>query len=281
MRLNSDTTLDQTFNAASLLNATGMAPGTLAVQPDGKVLVTVTPTNSAYARLIRLNADGSLDPSLNVSFQPNYYGGSIVGIPAGFRCVLVSSPAGTIVQRVIFRLIDLGEIPVVPAQVPWPASNVPPAQCIDYWTGAPALAGFPDFSFDLESHSSVTGREIDAAAINSGGAIFVGGRYDFSMASSRGFVTYRVAKLSMDGSLDRTFRVETNLVADVKAILPSPDGRVVVAFGSRIMRFLEDGSSDPTFADEINGGTISTVSATRDGHFLVAGGFHSRLRGGG
>jgi uncharacterized delta-60 repeat protein len=76
VRLNTNNTLDSTFNAGTALATNGGLILAVKVQPDGKLLVGGTFNNfngNFVERLIRLNSDGSVDPTfsltgLNVTF---------------------------------------------------------------------------------------------------------------------------------------------------------------------------------------------------------------------
>ena len=73
VRLNADGSFDPTFNCDVLagyafpISYSGPTIETLVLQPDGKVLVGLSPLASYKGRngIVRLNADGSLDPTFN------------------------------------------------------------------------------------------------------------------------------------------------------------------------------------------------------------------------
>src|SRR5262247_3457348 len=71
-RLNADGSLDASFDASNVTRdfivgtlgiATSITAHTLVQQPDGRILVAVRSIDSGAPAIIRLNADGSLDPS--------------------------------------------------------------------------------------------------------------------------------------------------------------------------------------------------------------------------
>jgi len=70
-RLNADGSLDTTFNIGTGANLT---INTIAIQPDGKVLIGgffTTYNSTARNRIARLNADGSLDTTFNIGTGAN------------------------------------------------------------------------------------------------------------------------------------------------------------------------------------------------------------------
>ncbi len=72
-RVNSDGTTDATFNSGSGFD---VAPTTLAIQPDGKILASGNFTvynGTPRTKLVRINADGSLDALFSPNINSNVY----------------------------------------------------------------------------------------------------------------------------------------------------------------------------------------------------------------
>lgn len=118
VRLNRDGTEDTNFDQASMSNL-GFSVGSLALQPDGKLLVGGSfPSNvgSAHAALARLNPDGSLDNSFVASASlpsaigamARETGGSLL-VSAGH----LSMNGKDVVHTVFAKLISTSQGPVV------------------------------------------------------------------------------------------------------------------------------------------------------------------------
>jgi uncharacterized delta-60 repeat protein len=87
IRINADCSLDTSFNASNGF-ATYTAVSSVALQPDGKIIVGGSFTNfagSSRNKIVRLNSDGSLDTSFDVGtgFSGGYTIGEIVIQPDG------------------------------------------------------------------------------------------------------------------------------------------------------------------------------------------------------
>jgi len=189
-KLNSDGTLDLSFNTGTAFNGNSYA---LAVQPDGKILVCgffITFNGQSERRITRLNSDGSLDEMFdqgtgadaivrNVVLQPD---GKIL-IAGGF-----ASFNGTSVNR-IARLNSDGSL---------------------------------DDTFEIGTGFD---NDIYALALQPDGKVVVGG--DFSAFD--GTPVNRVARLNADGSLDNTFDAGIGPNQRVEDIAIQPDGKILVA----------------------------------------------------
>lgn len=122
---------------------------------------------------------------------------------------------------------------------------------------------------------------VHCVALQADGKILIGGTF----VTFNGTPRARITRLNADGSLDNTFDPGTGANNTVRAILPLPDGTILIAgsFTSyngvprlRIARLLADGTLDTGF--EPGGGAndaISGIHRLADGKLLVTGPFTS------
>lgn len=142
--------------------------------------------------------------------------------------------------------------------------------------------GSLDLTFDPGSGAN---GDINALAVYPDGNILIGGTFSSYNGTNRS----RIARLDYDGGLDTSFNPGTGVAGyGIKALLPRPDGKVVIAgyFSSvngtnrnSIARLNANGSLDTSF----NPGTgpndeIDSLAGQADGKILV-GGFFSTFSG--
>jgi uncharacterized delta-60 repeat protein len=271
-RLNADGSLDQTFNPGAPPGVVGQTRGrvtTLAVQPDGKILVS---GESGWGRLgiERLNPDGSLDTTFNPpTFNP---------FDPTFNHLVSGDVHAMAVQ-------SDGKI-VVSGTLRWSNVFIPTDHIL--------LRLHPNGSFDrtFASQSAV----VRAVAVQPDGKILVGGQFDFLRGGPRS----KIGRLHPDGSLDTTFDpgANGNSYEGVYTLAVQPDGKILVGgrftmlggggtgttARSHIGRLLSDGSLDVEFDPGANDpglvGAIWALVVQPDGKILVGGGF-TTLGGGG
>jgi uncharacterized delta-60 repeat protein len=246
-RLNADGTLDTTFNPGT--GASG-AVRSVSLQGDGKVVVGGLFTNvngSAFNRLARLNADGSLDATFTNSFANN-----------AVNAVIAQSD-GKVVVGGIFTTIS--------------GTN---------WNFVARLTtnGAPDTAFNPGSGAD---GQVRALAVQPDGKILIGG--DF--AAVNGTPRTRIARLNADGTLDTTFNPGTGASDSVYSIALQVDGRIVIGglFTSvngspagYVTRLNSDGSVDTAnFSDAGTGANdfVTSVAVQPDGRIVIVGAFTS------
>jgi uncharacterized delta-60 repeat protein len=308
LRLNPDGTLDATFNAGGT-GANGYVYA-VAVQPDGKVLMggNFTTYNGAAApgRVLRLNANGSLDTGFNaggagasdlvsalavqadgkVLVGGNFttYNGSaaapdyLLRLNANGSLDTAFNPGGTGANGSVNALVVLadGKVLVGGAFATYNGSATAP----DYVLRLNA-DGLLDASFNpggVGASSSVS-----VLAVQPDGKVLVGGGFN---AYNGSFVAPDcVLRLSADGTLDASFNAGgVGASSVVFALAVQPDGKVLVggfftryndntAISRRMLRLNANGSLDAGFNP--NGvGASSTVYAVvlqADGKVLVGG----------
>lgn len=207
------------------------------LQPDGKIILVggLTRFNTdPIQRTIRLNVDGSVDPT----FDPGTSANDIV------RAV-VRQPDGKVIIAGDFTTVD----------------------------GAPCghvARLHPDGALDTTFHFTIGANgDVKALALQVDGRILIGGYFDHVEGVPRA----RIARLNNDGSLDPTFDpgtgplVNTPTSGVVHCMAVQDDGRVLIGgyFLSvngvqrgHIARLYTDGSLDTTF--------VSIPGATGDGN---------------
>ena len=260
-RLNSDGSLDATFDPGANDTVTAVA-----VQPDGKVLVTGSFTTlggggtglTLRNRIGRLNSDGSLDTSFNpgandvvgaVAVQLD--GKIVVG---GFFTMMGGGGTGTTPRNRIARLASDGTVDA---------------------TFNPGANGF-----------------IATAVVQSDGKILLGGGFTTLGGGGTGTTPRNyIGRLNPDGSLDATFNPGASTTVNVLAV--QPDGQILVGgifttLGgggagttprNRIGRLSPSGSLDTTFNPGAND-VVAALAVRPDGRILV-GGLFTMLGGGG
>ena len=312
-RLNTDGSLDTSFDLGADMTFT---EGPLAVQADGKILLAstfLTAGGTDYPGLVRLNADGSLDPSYQSSLANVIIGfASIVLQPDGKALVDgdFNNPAFPNVERLNpdgtvdtsfnagpfngatngATLLPGGAVAVTGyfSQVqglPRPGivrllanGSVDPAF-------VPPAGGFVGEEYVVPGTIAV---QADGKLVSAGRFVFVGGQPSPS-----------IARFNLDGSLDASFRPGTGAgmgtssgVAEVLAV--QPDGKVLVGgdFSSvngvaciGYARLNADGSLDTSFqTGTVTGtpgelqykpvpGVVDAFSIQPDGKIIVAGFF--------
>jgi uncharacterized delta-60 repeat protein len=236
---------------------------TLAVQRDGKVLVGGRfsyVNGEPRSHIVRLNADGSPDPTFHV---PQMISGGEV------RAITIQNDA---------KLIVAGD---------WS------------WIGSAGHRVVtrlnPDGTPDNTFHEPVSGT-IHSVAIQPDGKLVIGGSFRIVNGENRN----GLARLNSDGSLDGTFKPVLPLVANadftwVHSVVLQEDGKIVIAGGSIwtpccsptvqnrfVTRFTAAGGRDTGFSPDVDD-TVNTLALLGDGRIVVGGSFvsirgHTRVR---
>jgi uncharacterized delta-60 repeat protein len=254
-RLNTDGTLDPTFNANAAASVI-----TVGIQPDGRLLVggafnSVWSNGGAVANirfLARFNPDGTVDQGFNsgvnnavaaFAFQPD--GQLVIG---GYFTGFV--PNGSSNSTVRNRVARLNPV---------------------------------DGALDATLNLDAGGRILVSAVQPTDGKILIGG----SFTSVGGATHTRLARLNTDGSVDPTFNPDFN--ERVFAIAPLANGKILVGGGfttisgvtrNFIARLNSDGSVDTTvnattgYAFDPNASSqVGAIVVQPDGKILLAGAF--------
>ncbi len=252
-RLNADGSLDTTFDPG----ANGDIY-TLAVQPDGKILVGGSFTmlggsgtgTTPRGRIGRLNADGSLDTTFDPGANADVF-------------TLAVQPDGKILVGGWFTMVGGGGAGTTPR----------------YSLARLHTNGTLDTSFDPGANSYV-----GDLALQPDGKILVGG--PFTMLGGGGTGTTarsHIGRLNADGSLDTTFNPGAN--ARLQELIVQPDGKILVAGDftalgggtgtttrNHLGRLHADGSLDTSFNPGANG-SVYALALQADGKIVAAGPF--------
>lgn len=248
-RLNTDGKLDASFNTSGT-GANSVIFSTI-IQSDGKILIggNFTTYNGTTAiRIARLNANGSLDASFNLttSLGANGFVYSIAMQPDGK--ILIGGDFltynGTAIRR-IARLNSDGSL---------------------------------DASFNVGNGANGT---VNSIAIQTDGKILIGG--DFQ--TYKGTLINRIARLNPDGSLDATFKVGTGVNGSLRSIAIQSDGKILIGGGfttyndttiNRIARLNTNGSLDANFIPGTGANIlIYSMAIQSDGKIMIGGEFTS------
>ena len=251
-RLNSDGSLDNSFTQTG--TGLGNVVYSAIIQPDGKIVAGgfFTDYNGIpRQRMVRLNADGSLDPSFT------QVGGGLNGVVF----LVVRQPDGKFLvgggfttyngasSRLIARLNSDGSL---------------------------------DPSFSTTGAGLVGGsNSVSAISLQPDGKIIVGGTF----TTYNGIPRSRIARLNSDGTLDNSFiPTGSGFNGIVYKTILQPDGKILAvgnftSFNGSprpyIARLNTDGSLDPTFVQVGSGldNSVYGLAQQSDGKIIVVGDF--------
>jgi uncharacterized delta-60 repeat protein len=281
-RLNTDGSLDTTFDTDGIVQISGGTLNTIAIQPDGKILVGGYRNNSGvifkYFVIYRLNTNGSLDTTFDVdgSTQTTFY----------FQ---KNSEISDMKLQADGKIVAVGYTEY--------ASN----QTDDIAIARFNTDGSLDTTFDGDGKLTSTINSYDylqAVVIQPDGKIVVVG--DVSAGFSR---SYFVARYNTDGTPDTTFDGDGKITPDVSGnsvlsgfgvglledVVLQPDGKIILAgygdFNTDIdgvmFRLNADGSIDTSFDTDGKlrltqfGQTLAdraySLALQSDGKIIVAG----------
>jgi uncharacterized delta-60 repeat protein len=273
IRFNANGTIDNSFNPFwnAVPNPTWMIRA-FAVQADGKVLVA-----RDSAGLVRLNPDGSLDPTF--PFSGGGYS-ELVYLPDGkflvgaVETLYKLNPNGELdnsfspkqtngrIRKITVlpdgKILFAGEFSSVQSQsVPSGVARVNANGTLDP-TFIPPLANNKVYAMD---------RQAD-------GKIIIGGI--FTTLNGNGNYN-RIARLNADGSLDTSFVQSAN--GPVNTVKALPDGKILIGGAmstvqgvprNGIARLNADGTLDTSFTTHANM-PVQTISLQADGKILIGG----------
>jgi uncharacterized delta-60 repeat protein len=244
VRLNSDGSLDSTFNIGTGANYYIYS---IALQSDGKILVggffnSFSGVSKNY--LVRLNADGSVDNTFNIGTGANYLVYSIV-----------LQPDGKILAGGLFTTFN-------------GVSN-------KYLVRLNA-DGSVDNTFNIGTGPN---DNIYSIALQPDGKILAGGAF----GTFNGLSKNRLVRLNADGSVDNTFNIGLGANSDIYSIVLQTDGKVLTGgyftsfngvSNKYLVRLNADGSFDNTFSIGAGAnGIIYSIALQPDGEILAGGGF--------
>ena len=249
-RLNSDGSLDTSFNVGAEINSVVRA---ITVQSDGKILIGgdfIIYNNPYTYHIARLNSDGTFDSNFNIEMRS---GGRIDAI--------VVQSDGKIVIGGDFHRYNL---------------------TYTYHIARLNSDGTTDNDFNIDYGVDNT---ITAIGLQSDGKLVIGG--DFTTYSNGTGVNY-IARLSSGGTLETSFNSGSGANSAVSSIGLQSNGKILIggyftAYKGITRRYIarlnNDGTLDTNFhtgvAGEINGGEVTTVIVQSDDKILISGSFVS------
>ncbi|HKQ54116.1 MAG TPA: hypothetical protein VJT74_17195, partial [Pyrinomonadaceae bacterium] len=302
-RLNSDGTLDATFNPSGA--GTDAAVAAVAVQPGGKVIIGGSFANYNGAdcsdKIARLNADGTLDTTFN-------NGGA--GADAGVNAVAVQTDGKILIGGLftsyngdsnaadhITRLLPAtgslafssatynadetaGDATITLTRTGGSDNKVVAKVSLTDVTTSAADYRFAPGTVDT-SFTPGTGADstVWGVAVQADGKILIGGNF----LNYDGTPRTRIARLNSDGTLDASFNPGTGANGIVHAIAPQADGRILVGgeftsydgtSRSRIARLNSDGTLDTSFDPGAGAnGNVWAIFLQPDGKLIIGGDF--------
>jgi len=253
VRLNSDGSVDDSFNATFFDSSQSPFTSDIYVQTDGKILVGGAfrdPISGQFKFLVRLNPDGSLDSAFN------FVGG--LGANSTVRKIVRQTDGRFLIggNFTTYNGISRNRVARLNAD------------------------GTLDSSFNPGTGANGTVLDI---ALQSDGKILIGGAF----GTYNGAVLNRLARLNIDGSLDSTFYVGAGADSTVYTIAPQRDGKILIGGffanyngtnSNRLARINADGSLDNTFVSGFINNPIYNVREIliqASGRVIIGGVFDS------
>lgn len=252
-RLNSNGTLDTTFNVGNGVNGSVKS---ISIQSDGKIIIAGNFTSYngiARNRIARLNTNGTLDTSFNVGNGAN------------------NSVSTTVIQ-------NNGKIVIGGFFTSY--NSIPKWQIARLNTN-----GTLDTTFNTFSGIGVP-YGINSLAIQSDGKIIAVGKIPLSSTNS---TISSIVRFNIDGTLDSTFNNFAGVVQpmDIYTTSIQSDGKIIIGgtfftingiSRNRIARMNNNGTLDTSFDPGTGIGTaanknISTISIQSDGKIIIGGDF--------
>jgi uncharacterized delta-60 repeat protein len=238
----------------------------IAVQPDGRILVSGTFTNwnhSGQAYLVRLLPNGAVDQTFSAAvsapFSITAQGNKIlVDVPELWRL----NPNGSIDNS--FQMVDRpGRTRVAPD------GSLVRAGVMRF-SGIAYLArwnadGIYDTNFNVELGTSRIAR-IDGFAIQPDGKVVISGNFQTPARF--------IARINTNGSVDNTF-VSANFFTPPSTIALAPGGRFYVVESEKLWRLLPDGNFDTNFSFNNPYGAPSPFAVQPDSKVIIGFGVTS------
>ncbi len=248
--LNADGTLKTGLNLTNFPTLTGHASAIVHLA-NGQFLVGgnfYSTTGTLYYDIIRLNADGSVDPTFTLTFN-------------GLVDAIVAQPDGSVIVGGDFSTVS-GQNAIRLAKI--------------------KADGTLDTTFNPEPNAVVYSIVRQPAD----GKLVIAGNFTALTPNGAATATLRnyVARINADGTLDTTF--DPNPQSTVNALVLQSDGKIVLGGGftslapheststlrNYLARVNTDGTIDTTYNPDANS-SVSAMALQSDGKILIAGYF--------
>lgn len=249
-RFNTDGSVDSSFQSLPFPND-GII-NDIALQPDGKILVGGNFSNfngSTIYRLLRLNADGSLDSSFNCTISPTSI--NSIALQSDGKILVAGSISITFdgsTQKLLLRLNSDGSLDT-------------------------------SFSFGFTAFPLYTD-QIYKVAVQTDGKILAVGTFEVFNGVPQG----KIIRFNTDGTKDTSFNIGTGatLGSSLRDIAIQPDGKILIA-GSPLLwngqatapihRINPDGSLDTSFVLGVSSTYFHRLAVLSDGKIVGIGNF--------
>lgn len=295
-------TIDPTFNAGGA--GPDAAVNTIAVQPDGKLLISgsFTSYNNVATSFTRLNADGTSDPTFQPGSGPNAEVTQVVFQPDGKMIILGGfTEYDGVPKQYSARINADGTLDnsFSSASFKWNNDDINPNSLAVLPNGKIIAGGLftsvngtpitniamlnSDGSLDLTFNPGLAGiyqndpySMVNSVAIQSG-KILVGGQ------DMNNILIGFLRRLNTDGSVDATFN-GANTVVKPYFIKVENSGKILVvddrgnysgASVPSLVRLTVDGATDAGFNSAPIDGPLALVNLQNDGKIIISGSFTS------
>jgi uncharacterized delta-60 repeat protein len=241
-RLNVDGSLDTSFVPPLIhIDLESGFANALALQPDGKILVGGSFTNSIgnVSGVIRLNADGSLDNSFSTG---SGLGGNFFDI--AIRAIAVA-PDGKIYAGGRFTTYD--------GVTRGSFVRLNSDGTVDNTFTMQATAN----SLVLDIEVQPDGKALAAGAVTSSGSNF----------------NSQITRFNPNNTVDTTFNFSAGTGSIIKSFALQPDGKVIVSEFNKVSRLNPNGSVDTTFATVQFSSSVNAIVIQRNGKAVIGGDF--------
>jgi uncharacterized delta-60 repeat protein len=244
-RLNTDGTLDTTFNPGTGTGTGNFGLRTTSIQSDGKIIIGGTFSSyNGFVRgnIARLNTDGTLDTDFNTGIGTN---GEVIttSIQSDGKIIIggtFTSYNGVNIRK-IARLNTNGTL---------------------------------DTTFNPGTGASST---VFTTTIQSDGKIIIGGTF----TSYNGTSTNSIARLNTDGTLDTSFNTGTGAIGSILTTAIQSNGQLIIGGNctlyngfaiNKIARLNTNGTLDTSFSPVVSiTNSLWTISIQSDGKIIVGG----------
>jgi uncharacterized delta-60 repeat protein len=295
-RLNTDGTLDNTFNSS---NGANNVVRTISIQSDGKIIIGggfTSYNGTTRNRIARLNNNGTLDSTFNPGTAANnsvqttsiQSDGKVIigGDFTTFNGIGINRIARLNINGTLDSTFNPGSgtnVVVETTAIQWDGKIIIGGSFTTYdGTVRNRIArlnadGMLDSTFNPINGANNVVRTISMQE----GAIIIGG--DFT--SYNGIVRNRIARLNTNGTLDNTFNIGTGANFNLLTTSIQSDGKIIIGgsfttYNNNVRNYIARLNANGTLDDNFYAGTgsnnsVRTTSMQSDGKTIIGGSFTS------